>query len=109
MKDKSFSFAVEMVLLFDRLSDNRKEYVLSKQLLRSGTSIGALIREAQNAESKADFIHKFTISAKEAEDTEYWLLLCKHSKKLRDTTSLLSDLEPIKTIISKIIGTSKRI
>ena len=64
MKDKSFSFAVEMVLLFDRLSDNRKEYVLSKQLLRSGTSIGALIREAQNAESKADFEHKLGIDKK---------------------------------------------
>jgi len=67
------------------------------------------VREAQNAESKADFIHKFKISAKEVEESEYWLLLCKHSNKLPDTTSLLADIVPIKKIINKIIGTSKRI
>ncbi len=86
MKDKSFSFAVEMVLLFDRLRDNRKEYALSKQLLRSGTSIGALIREAQNAESKADFEHKLGIAQKECDETLYWL-------ELLDKTDYLSECE----------------
>lgn len=60
--------------------NNEKKYVIAKQLLRCGTSIGANIWEAQNAESKADFIHKMKISAKESEETKYWLLLCKHSE-----------------------------
>jgi four helix bundle protein len=85
-----------------------KKFALSNQLFRSGTSIGANAREAQNAESKADFIHKFKIAAEEIEETEYWLHLCKYSKKLPDPTLLLTDLEPIKKITSKIIGTSKR-
>jgi len=88
--------------------DNLEKFALSNQLFRSGTSIGANAREAQNAESKADFIHKFKISAKEMEETEYWLLLCKFSPKLPDTSHLLTELEPIKKIITKIIGTSKR-
>jgi four helix bundle protein len=103
----TFDFALMIVDFCDEL-DNLKKFALSNQLFKSGTSIGANAREAQNAESKADFIHKFKISAKEVEETEYWLMLCKYSKKLPDTTILLSDLEPIKKIISKIIGTSKR-
>lgn len=103
----TFDFALKIIDFCDELEGLRK-YKLSDQLFKSGTSIGANAREAQNAESKADFIHKFKISAKEVEETEYWLLLCKHSKKLPDTTQLLSQLEPIKKIISKIIGSSKR-
>lgn len=103
----TFDFALKIIDFCDELEGLRK-YKLSDQLFKSGTSIGANAREAQNAESKADFIHKFKISAKEVEETEYWLLLCKHSKKLPDSTLLLSDLEPIKKIITKIIGTSKR-
>jgi len=72
---KSFDFAVRVVNLYKYLVSEKKEYVLSKQLLRSGTSIGALVREAQHTESNADFIHKFSISLKEANETEYWLLL----------------------------------
>lgn len=103
----TFEFALKIIDFCDGL-DELKKFTLSNQLFRSGTSIGANAREAQNAESKADFIHKFKISAKEVEETEYWLLLCKHSKKLPDSTPLLSELEPIKKIINKIIGTSKR-
>lgn len=103
----TFEFALKIIDFCDEL-DGLRKFALSNQLFKSGTSIGANAREAQNAESKADFIHKFKISAKEVEETEYWLLLCKHSKKLPDSTHLLTDLEPIKKIISKIIGTSKR-
>ena len=103
----TFEFALKIIDFCDELEGLRK-FKLSDQLFRSGTSIGANAREAQNAESKADFIHKFKISAKEVEETEYWLLLCKHSKKLPDTTHLLADLDPIKKIITKIIGSSKR-
>jgi len=103
----TFEFALKIIDFCDEL-DKLKKYPLSKQLFRSGTSIGANTREAQNAESKADFIHKFKISAKEVEETEYWLLLCKNSKKLPDSTYLISDLQTIKKVISKIIGTSKR-
>ena len=102
----TFEFALKIIDFCDGLDGIRK-YKLSDQLFKSGTSIGANAREAQNAESKADFIHKFKISAKEVEETEYWLLLCKHSKLLPDTTHLLADLKPIKKIITKIIETSK--
>ena len=103
----TFEFALKIIDFCDDL-DNLKKFALSNQLFRSGTSIGANAREAQNAESKADFIHKFKISAKEMEETEYWLLLCKYSSKLPDTSHLLTELEPIKKVITKIIGTSKR-
>jgi four helix bundle protein len=103
----TFDFSIKIIDFCDEL-DGLRKFALSNQLFKLGTSIGANAREAQNAESKADFIHKFKISAKEVEETEYWLLLCKHSNKLPDSTPLLADLEPIKKIISKIIGTSKR-
>ena len=74
IKEKSFLFAIEIVALYKVLAE-RKEFVLSKQLLRSGTSIGANIRESEHAQSKADFIHKLSIALKEANETEYWLEL----------------------------------
>lgn len=104
----TFEFALKIIDFCEEL-DGVKKFSLSNQLFKCGTSIGANTREAQNAESKADFIHKFKISAKEVEETEYWLLLCKHSKNLPDATLLIEELEPIKKIVSKIIGTSKRI
>jgi four helix bundle protein len=103
----TFEFSLKIIDFCEEL-DGLRKFALSNQLFKSGTSIGANTREAQNAESKADFIHKFKISAKEADETEYWLLLCKHSDKLPDSSELLADLAPIKKIISKIIGTSKR-
>lgn len=74
LKEKSYKFAVDIVKLSQKLTNN-KEFVLSRQILRSGTAIGAIIRESEHAESKADFIHKLSISLKEANETEYWLML----------------------------------
>ena len=73
--DKSLGFAIKIIELYKDLTSNKKEFVLSKQLLRSATAIGALIREAEHAESKADFLHKMNIALKEARETSYWLLL----------------------------------
>jgi len=75
LKEKSFQFAISIVKNYRSLFDHKKEFVLSKQLLRSGTSVGANIREAQNAESKSDFIHKLSIAQKECDETLYWLEL----------------------------------
>jgi four helix bundle protein len=77
IKKKSFLFAIRIVKLYQYLCEVKKEFILSKQLLRSGTAIGALIRESQNAESKADFIHKLSIAQKECDETIYWLELLK--------------------------------
>ena len=80
---KSFAFAVRIVKLYQYLVSEKKEYVLSKQLLRSGTAVGALVREAQNAESKADFIHKLGIAQKECDETIYWLELITETSYLK--------------------------
>jgi len=105
--DLSFQFALKIVSFSEELEE-RKKYVVGKQLLKSGTSIGANIREAQNAESKADFIHKLKIAAKEADETEYWLLLCEESANYPTTVELRKDLASIIKVLSKIIGSSKR-
>lgn len=75
VKNKSYAFALRIIKAYKFLSSEQREFVLSKQMLRSGTGIGALIREAEHAESKADFIHKMNIALKEANETEYWLTL----------------------------------
>jgi four helix bundle protein len=75
IKLKSFSFALQIVKLYQFLSSEKKEFVLSKQLLRSGTSVGALVSESEHAESKLDFIHKLAIAQKEANESSYWLEL----------------------------------
>lgn len=102
----SLEFALEIIRFSELLEENKK-FVISRQLLRAGTSIGANIREAQNAESKADFIHKMKIAAKEADETEYWLLLCELSKEYPFDKNLSEKLQSIIKIISKIISTSK--
>jgi four helix bundle protein len=102
----SFEFALKVIAFCERL-DERK-YVISKQLLKSGTSIGANAMEAQNAESRADFIHKFKLAAKEAEETQYWLLLCDYSKNYPDCKELLLKIEEINNVIGKIISSSKQ-
>ncbi len=104
--EKSFSFALKIVAACEILDENKK-YIISRQLLRSGTSIGANVREAQGSESKADFVHKIKIAAKEAEETEYWLLICQQSPKYPSNESLLTDLKELIRILSKIIITSK--
>ena len=103
----TFKFALEIISYCDTLQENRK-FVIANQLLKSGTSIGANIREAQNAESKADFIHKFKISAKELEETIYWLELCKFSKNYPNVDQLLDQVNTISRIVNKIIITSKQ-
>jgi four helix bundle protein len=105
--EKSFQFALKIVAFCEVLEEKRK-YVVSRQLLKSGTSIGANVREAQNGESKGDFIHKLKIAAKEADETEYWLLICKHSPLYPFEEQLLYDVQGIIKILSKIISSSKR-
>ena len=103
----TFGFALQIVVFTSELEKTRK-YVLANQLFRSGTSIGANVREAQNAESKMDFIHKMKIAAKEADETEYWQLICLKSPDLPDSTLLLQQLESIQKVLSKIIASSKK-
>lgn len=103
---KSFQFALNVIDFAEQLNVNKK-YLLSNQLFRAGTSIGANIREAQHAESPADFIHKLKISAKEAEETEYWLSLCKESAHYPSNDKLIADLKEIQKILTKIIYTTK--
>ena len=105
--DLTLEFAIEIVKYCEVLESNKK-YVIARQLLRSGTSIGASVREAQNAESKSDFIHKFKIAAKEAEETEYWLLICKNSNGYPDTDILMEKTKSIQKVINRIIVSSKQ-
>ena len=103
----TFEFALN-IISFSETLNSLKKFNLSNQLFRSGTSIGANVKEAQNAESKADFIHKMKIAIKEAEETEYWLLLCKHSDEYPNSEMLLEKLTSITKILNKIIGTTKK-
>ena len=108
IKEKSFLFAIEIVGLYKVLAE-RKEFVLSKQVLRSGTSIGANVRESEHAQSKADFIHKLSISLKEANETEYWLNLLYETKYI--TQIEFENLKPkiieLLKLLTSIINTSK--
>jgi four helix bundle protein len=107
--DKSYKFALRIIKLYKFLVEEKKEYVLSKQVLRSGTSIGANINEAQSAESKSDFIHKMGIALKEVRETSYWLNLLKDSEyfDIKSFTSIEDDCSELLKLISKIILTSK--
>lgn len=102
----TFEFALDIIEFSEELEEKRK-FVIARQILKSGTSIGANVREAQNAESKNDFIHKLKIAAKEADETEYFLLLCKFSKTYPFNEALLEKLSVIIKILSKIIASSK--
>ena len=103
---QSFDFALEVIQFCELLEEQRK-FVIARQLLRSGTSIGANVREAQHAESKADFIHKLKLAMKEAEESKYWLELCQSSNSYPDCNHLLDKVEIINKILSKIIITMK--
>ena len=103
----SFDFSLLVIEYCEQLEADRK-YVVARQLLKSGTSIGANSMEAQNAESKADFIHKFKIAAKEADETQYWLMLCDYAKNYPDSKILLAKLEEVQKVLNKILGTAKR-
>lgn len=104
---KTFSFAVNAAR-YCKILRNSKEFPLANQLFKSSTSIGANVREAQNAESKADFIHKFKIAIKEVEETEYWLALCAELYDHTELSALKDQLTEIQKIINKIISTSKK-
>jgi four helix bundle protein len=105
--EKSIDFSLA-IIDFCELLDSKHKYVLAKQLLKSGTSIGANIHEAQSAESRADFIHKLKISAKEATETHYWLILCNRSKHYPSNIKLVEDLLSIQKLLSSIISSAKR-
>jgi four helix bundle protein len=109
LKTKSFQFAIRIVKLFKYLASESHEYVLSKQILRSGTSIGALARESEHAESKKDFIHKLTIALKEANETYYWIELFFASQLIPENIfeSMLMDCNELISILVASIKTSK--
>ena len=110
LKIKSFAFALRVIKLYKYLVVSKKEFVLSKQLLRSGTSVGAMIREAQNAESKPDFIHKLAIAQKECDETLYWLELLFESEYLEkgEFESIYKEGNEIFRIIKSSIITTKQ-
>ena len=109
LRDKSFAFALRIVKLAKYLNDECKEYVLSKQLLRSGTAIGALVRESEYAQSKADFINKLHIALKEANETAYWLELLEKSGYLNEKMyrSIEPDIDALTSLLVASIKTSK--
>lgn len=109
IQKKSFEFALKIIRLVKHIEKEEKEYVISKQLMRSGTAIGALIREAEHAESKKDFIHKMSISLKEANETRYWLDLLVESKwtSYQDIAELQNDSLELIRILASIVKSSK--
>jgi four helix bundle protein len=104
----SFELAVD-VIKFSEFLDEQRKFTVSNQILRSGTSIGANIKEAQNAESKTDFVHKLKISSKEADELEYWLLLCNEVDTYPNTDELLEKLTSVKKLLNKIISSTKKL
>ncbi|EQB94112.1 hypothetical protein C874_05040 [Elizabethkingia anophelis 502] len=109
VKHKSFDFAVRIIKLYQYLSSDKKEFILSKQILRSGTSVGAMIRESEHAQSKSDFIHKLSIAQKEINETIYWLELFQATDYLsaQEFESINEDAVEIIKLITSIIKTTK--
>jgi len=110
LKDRSFQFAIRTIRLCQQLNETKKEYTLSKQLLRSGTSIGALIREAQNAESTKDFVHKLSIAQKECDETIYWLELLSASEYINEQefNNMNNEANELLKMLRSAILTSKQ-
>ncbi len=110
LKNKSYAFAVRIVKLSKYLQKEKKEFVLSKQILRSGTAIGALIREAEFGQSKADFTSKMRIALKEANETGYWLAVLKDTNFINEKSfqSLQSDCKELIAMLVATVKTSKR-
>jgi four helix bundle protein len=109
LKEKSFQFALRIIKLYKYLTDEKKEYIMSKQLLRSGTSVGANIREAQNAQSTSDFIHKLSISQKECDEVLYWLELLNQAEYLTEAkfNPIYSEANELLKMLRSAILTSK--
>ena len=107
--DKSFDFAIRILHLNKYLVSEKKEYILSKQVLRSETSVGAMVRETQHAESNADFIHKLSIALKEANETDYWLLLLNRTEYIKEKIyqSLNYNIQDPPKLLVSIIKSSK--
>jgi len=103
----SFDFSL-LIIEFCEILEANKKYIVARQLLKAGTSIGANAMEAQHAESKSDFIHKFRIAAKEGEETEYWLLICEHAKSYPDCKVLLTKISELNNVIGKILSSSRK-
>ncbi|CAB5166942.1 hypothetical protein D3OALGB2SA_5825 [Olavius algarvensis associated proteobacterium Delta 3] len=110
LKDKSYLFAIRIVQLSQLLQNEHREFVVSKQVLRSGTAIGALIREAEFGQSKPDFTSKMSIALKEANETEYWLSLLKDTDSIKEKmfASLQSDVKELIAMLVSTVKTSKR-
>lgn len=110
LRTRSFAFALRVVKVYRHLCEEKREYVLSKQLLRSGTAIGALVREAEQAESKPDFIHKLSIALKEANESEYWIELLHQSGFIDEKgfKSLVADLKQLLKLLTAIIKKTKQ-
>ncbi len=110
IRNKSYKFALRIIKAFKYLKEEQREFVLSKQMLRSGTAVGALVREAEYGQSKADFIHKLSIALKEANETEYWLLLLKDSDyiTIESFHSIHTDCVELIKLLTSIINTSKK-
>ncbi len=109
VKEKSFAFALRVVKLNRYLQEEKREYVLSKQLLRSGTAVGALVREAEQAESKADFVHKLAIALEEANETDYWIELLHQSELIDEKgfDSIKPDAVKLIKLLTSIIKTTR--
>ena len=107
--DKSFAFAVRIVRLY-KLLCSRNEFVLSRQLLRSGTSVGVMLKESEHAQSKSDFINKLSIALKEANETEYWIMLLKETDYLseKEYESIIEDCRELIKLTVSIVKTSKQ-
>ena len=110
LKEKSYAFALKIVATYKALQDEQREFVLSRQLLRSGTSIGANTEEAIGAQSKRDFLSKISIAYKEARETNYWLRLLRDSKLLEEeqANKLIADSEELNRMMGAIISTTKK-
>ena len=109
IRAKSKAFAIRIVKMAQYLQEKRHEHVLSKQILRSGTSIGANVRESKNAQSTADFIHKLEIALKESDETEYWLEILSETNYIKDDMfdSMIADNKELTAMLTSIIKTTK--
>ena len=107
--DKAYTFALRIIKAYKYLSENKREFVLSKELLRSGTAIGALCREAEHAQSKADFLNKMNVALKEANETEYWLMLLNDSEyiNIESYDSIHSDCNELISLLVSIVKSTK--
>ncbi|HAP34428.1 MAG TPA: four helix bundle protein [Bacteroidetes bacterium] len=108
LKEKSYAFALKIILITKQMNES-KEFVLAKQLLRSGTAIGALVEEANQAESKADFVHKLSIANKEANETHYWLRLLMDTNTLDSNSAakLIESCRELEKLLTTILKTTK--